>query len=123
MLETTVDVIKAGLKSDPTITPRNRVHLLALLRHGPNPPKLEEPPSKGPKILPRALVAERMNRSLRLVDRLAQDGTLKKVRLPGRTRACGFLESDVNALLSGGEFAVRANARAKEDTLNKNHES
>ena len=103
MLATTIRLLKAALEADPSLTAGDRVRLLALLRHGPNPPKLEGTVSKGPTILPRRLVAERLNRSLRLIDRLAQDGALKKVRLPGRERACGFLESDVNALLSGGE--------------------
>jgi hypothetical protein len=37
--------------------------------------------------------------TLRTVDKLAASGILKKLKLPGRTRSCGFLESDVLALI------------------------
>jgi hypothetical protein len=40
---------------------------------------------------------------LRLIDRLAQQGALKKVRLPGRQRAAGIRESDLLALITQKE--------------------
>jgi hypothetical protein len=39
--------------------------------------------------------------STRSLDNLAASGVLPKVRLPGRTRAAGFREADVNALING----------------------
>ena len=48
-----------------------------------------------PRILRRAAVAQRLSISLRTVDKLP----IKKIKLPGRIRAAGFLESDVNDLL------------------------
>jgi predicted DNA-binding transcriptional regulator AlpA len=58
-----------------------------------NPPC--PPPDTTPRILRRAEVANRLSLSLRTVDKLP----IKKIKLPGRTRAAGFLESDINALL------------------------
>ena len=55
------------------------------------------------RILRRAEVAQRLSRSPRAVDYLAAAGVLRRVRLPGRSRAAGFLESDVSALIGGGQ--------------------
>jgi hypothetical protein len=43
-----------------------------------------------------------MSCCIRTVDNLP----LRKVKLPGRTRAAGFLESDVNALMEQAAIAV-----------------
>jgi hypothetical protein len=40
-----------------------------------------------------------LGRSLRSIDQLAASGALKRRVLPGRTRAAGFLETDILALL------------------------
>lgn len=53
------------------------------------------------RLLRRAEVARRLSCSLRLIDLLASRGTLTRVRLPGRQRGNGFLESQVAALLAG----------------------
>ena len=52
-----------------------------------------------PRLLRRAEVARRLALSVRAVDKLAAAGILPKFRLPGRTRAAGFLEADVHGLL------------------------
>jgi hypothetical protein len=54
------------------------------------------------RIIRRMEVARRLGRSPRAVDRLAAEGALRKVLLPGRTRAAGFRESDVAALIAWG---------------------
>jgi hypothetical protein len=100
MLATTIEVIRAGLKSDPTISPSQRSGLIALLRHGPKPSKSEMPEVNGPQVITRKMTAERLNRSLRFVDRLAKEGILRKVKLPGRQRAIGFAQEDVARLIS-----------------------
>jgi hypothetical protein len=111
MLATTIDVIKAGLKSDPTISSRDRTKILATLRRGPGTATAD---STGPaetsqqriqRIVRRAEAARMYGCSLRLVDRLAAQGVLKKVRLPGRKRGAGFLESDLLAVMAGKEAA------------------
>jgi predicted DNA-binding transcriptional regulator AlpA len=96
MLTTTLDVFRATLKADPTVSPKDRARLLALLRTPDAPVKSPYPPlDTAPRILRRAEVANRLSLSLRTVDKLP----IKKIKLPGRTRAAGFLESDINALL------------------------
>jgi len=88
--------MRAGLEADPTLTPADRARFMAALRDSDRPFKLPPPATvQGPRLLRRAEVARRLSCSLRLVDRLP----IKKVVLPGRKRAAGFLESDVNALL------------------------
>lgn len=95
MLATTLEIIRAGLKCDPTLSPDQRTQLIALLRKGPSP---VAPPAP-PRLLRRNDVAERLNVSLRAVDKMAKEGVLKRVVLPGRKQGAGFLESQVNALL------------------------
>ena len=100
MLPTTVEIIRSGLKSDPSLTPAVRTRLLALLRNGPETPKPETTTERVARIIRRAEVAQRLSCSLRTVDGLAATGVLKKRKLPGRVRASGFLESDVAALIA-----------------------
>ncbi len=96
MLPTTIEIIRSGLKSDPSLSPADRTRLIALLRNGQATPKGEPPAERVPCILRRAEVARRLSCSLRTVDKLP----IQKVKLPGRQRAAGFLEGDVNALLA-----------------------
>jgi len=102
MLETTRAIVKASLAADSTITPIQRTRLLRVLRtaEDPEPPKPIAPTV--PRVLQRREAAARLGRSLRFVDKLAAGGTLRKVKLPGRQRAIGFRESDVDALIDGG---------------------
>ncbi|MEO5802570.1 MAG: hypothetical protein ABIR24_03505 [Verrucomicrobiota bacterium] len=89
----------AGLKSDPSITPATRAKLMAMIRNNGEQVEPRVSPAyvnPGPRLLRRGEVARRLSCSLRTVDKLP----LKKVKLPGRTRAAGFLESDVNALIT-----------------------
>jgi predicted DNA-binding transcriptional regulator AlpA len=108
MLPTTLKLIRTAFESDPTVPVPHRRRLLALLRDGtapePRPPSI---PSE-PRILRRAEAARRLGCSVRLVDRLARDGTLPKRTLPGRQRAAGVLESDLVALLVAPAPAVPA---------------
>jgi len=111
MLATTLDVIKAGLKSDPTVSPRDRNKILATLRSGPSTATInlteshEASQQRIQRIVRRAEAARMYGCSLRLMDRLAAQGVLEKVRLPGRQRGAGFRESDLLALIAGKEAA------------------
>ncbi len=103
MLPTTADAMKALLRADPSLTPTDRARIIGAVRnHG-----REEQPVKvaaGPResrVLPRAEVARRFNRSLRFVDHLAKAGILRRVKMPGRQRACGFLAEEVDRLMAG----------------------
>jgi len=101
MLATTFDVLKAGLKTDPTLTPSDRARLLAQLRIGPNTAKPETASAIGQRFIKRRDTATMLAKSLRTVDKLAASGILKRRFLPGRKRGAGFLESDILALLNG----------------------
>jgi hypothetical protein len=101
MLPTTIEVFKASLKADPTITPFDRARLLAVMRAGGEPQTKAAPPDSVPRLMRRAEVARRLACSLRTVDKLAASGVIQKRKLPNRRRASGFLESDVIALISG----------------------
>jgi hypothetical protein len=102
MLETTFAIIKSGLNADPTLTPRDRARILASLRNRDNTAELEQSQStedKVQRIVRRREAAEMYGCSLRLIDRLAAQGVLRKVRLPGRQRGAGFLKSDLVAVM------------------------
>jgi hypothetical protein len=98
MLPTTIEIVRSGLKSDPTLTPQERARLLAAMRE-PAAQKSEPVISAEPRLVRRAEVARRLSCSLRTVDKLAATGVLAKRKLPGRLRASGFLASDVDGLI------------------------
>jgi hypothetical protein len=96
MLPTTIDVFRSSLKADPTVSPADRARVLAFIRNGGSPVIVPPPlPNNCPRLLRRAEVARRLSVCLRTVDNLP----LRKVKLPGRKRGAGFLETDVNALI------------------------
>ena len=101
MLATTVDVVKAACRADPTMTPAERARLIALVRSGGTPQQAPSRADMRGRVIDRETTAGMFNRSLRFVDRLAAQGILRKCKLPGRVRAVGFLESDVDALIRG----------------------
>jgi hypothetical protein len=105
MLETTRAIVKASLEADATITPTEKTRLMKLLRQAENPQTMKPETPLPPKILQRAEVALRLNRSLRFVDKIAHAGVLRKIKLPGRQRAIGFRETDVSAMIAGTAFA------------------
>jgi len=98
MTNATIEIIRAGLKADSTVTPDQRTRLIALLR-APIVPAVTPQVTCAPKLIKRAEAANRLGFSTRFIDKLAADGTLRKCRLPGRVRAAGFLETDINALI------------------------
>ena len=101
MLVSTLDAVKAVLKADPALTPGDRARIVASVRnHGKESETLRTIAVPEKRILPRAAVALRFNRSLRFVDHLAKAGILRRVTLPGRKRACGFRAEEVDQLIS-----------------------
>ena len=93
----TLEIIKAGLKTEPNLTPNDRARILALVRNGD---KSEQPTPGVPIVLRRAEVARRLSRSVRSVDMLCKAGILEKVQFTGRKRACGILESSLATAIS-----------------------
>jgi len=101
MLGTTVELLRAGLRADPTIPPAKRARLVAMLRNGDDDSwKSDAAPVVSQRCIRRDEAARLLSVSLRTVDKLAASRILKKLKLPGRTRSCGFLESDVLALIA-----------------------
>jgi hypothetical protein len=88
-----------------TFTQLNQKERAELLRLFTPPPPA--PPATTAASVPRLLrpveVAGRLGRSVRYVHRLAKEGFLRKVTMPGRKRAAGFRESDLAVLIAGGE--------------------
>ena len=101
MLPTTVDAIKAILRADPTVTPADRIVIIAAVRnHGRQTPQAHIAVQQETCLLRRAEVARRMSCSLRTVDNLARKGVIQKVILPGRKRTLGFRLADIERLLN-----------------------
>ena len=101
MLVTTIELLRAGLRADPTITPAKRARLVAMLRNGDDESlKPDAATVIRQRCIRRDEAACLLAVSLRTVDKLAASGILKKLKLPERTRSCGFLESDVLALIA-----------------------
>lgn len=93
--KTLLDVFRARLKADQTLPVAERNRLLALLDTNTTSNSSEVCANQPQRILKRKEVARRFSVALKTVDRLP----IKKITLPGRKRASGFLESDVNALI------------------------
>ena len=101
MLPTTLEAVKAMVKADPTVTPVDRQRIVETIRtHGRQVETPRAPVVSEKRILSRREVARRFNRSLRFVDHLAKAGTLRRVTLPGRQRACGFVAEEVERLMA-----------------------
>jgi len=98
MKKATLEIIRACLLADPEITPDQRTRYIAILR-SPIVPTQTPQVITAPKLIKRAEAANRLGYSTRMVDKLAASGVLHKCKLPGRARAAGFLESDVDALI------------------------
>src|SRR5215472_1074227 len=99
MLRTTLRVVRAALEADPSLAPSDRQRLVQFLRETERS-KSDETVLSEPRILSRSTTARTLERSIRFVDRLAAEGVLKKVRMPGRRRAIGFAAVDVFALIN-----------------------
>ena len=102
MLPTTLDAAKAVLKADPTVSTADRAQIVTVVRSNGYAARTKET-SEGrvSRLLTRAEVGKRFCRSLRFVDKLAAQGVLHRVTMPGRVRACGFREDEVNQVLAG----------------------
>ena len=96
MTTSTLDIIKSVLKNDPTLNPADISRIVGVMQ-APKQEADQEP--EKPRILRRSEVAKRLSVSTRSVDLYTAKGLLRKVKLPGQSRAAGFLESDLNKLI------------------------
>jgi hypothetical protein len=102
MLPTTHTALKSILAADPSVSVADRARLLALLRNGPERRDAVSAPPE-PRLVRRAEAARRLSVSLRAIDNWARAGILRKVKLPGRVRACGFRADEIDAVIRGRE--------------------
>lgn len=110
MLQTTFQILKSGLQGDPTLSPLQRTKLLAAFRQAEKlkAEPVDESKQRIARIVRRKEAAQMYSCSTRLIDRLAAQGALRKVTLPGRKRSAGFLESDLLALITAANKAEAA---------------
>ncbi len=100
MQRSTIFAIKAILQADPSVSPADRTRIVNFLRKGGKEPQGKEQSAKPEqRIFRRAEAAHVLGGSVRLVDRLAAAGTLRRIKLPGRQRGQGFSAQDVFALM------------------------
>ena len=93
--------IEAILKSDSTVTTVERNRLLATE---------DKPAVPLDRVISRTEAAKRFGRCARSLDNWVNRGLLKKWHLPGMTRATGFRESEIVALLQAGGGQTQAAA-------------
>ena len=97
MRQTTARMIEVYLRADDSLDAAARKRLLSRLNIAPS----DEPPAPPTdRLLRRAEVGKMLARSAKTVDRLAAAGILRRVILPSRKRAAGYLLSDLHALIS-----------------------
>jgi hypothetical protein len=99
MLTTTKQAIAAILQADQSVDPAARGRMLEALQEAERGKTGEVAPLPPARLVRRGEAAKRLSVTPRAVDLWARSGLLNKVRLPGRTRACGFREADVDALI------------------------
>ena len=100
MLETTVDLVRAALRADPTVTPAERNKRIALLRNGDATKEKAQPAEKFPAIVRNAQAAQELSRSVRSIHYLCAQGLLKRAKIAGRKRAAGVTRESFTALLN-----------------------
>lgn len=99
MLPTTLDMIRAALKCDPSLSPAERAEIIDRIKGRKAKPEKSVATPTEDRIVRRKEAAKRLGVSLRTLDLIAESGHLKRKKLPGRTRSVGFLESDLLALM------------------------
>ena len=95
----TYDAVMTLLKADRTLQPRERARLIAAMSDKPE--NGAAVPYVPEKLIRRQEAAARFGVSKRTVDLWAKQGLLTKRKLPGRKRAAGFVEAEINALITG----------------------
>ena len=83
------------MSADPSVNPEERKSLVETLKNGA---KAE---ARHDRVLRRPEAARRMGVSTKALDQWKRRGVLVPVQIPGSSRALGFRESDVEALIAG----------------------
>ncbi len=95
MLPTTIDAVKAVLAADPSVTIDERKALVEALKRGLKAEAVHD------RVLRRPEAAQRLGVSVKALDIWKRRGVLKPVIIPGSSRALGYRESDIDALIAG----------------------
>ncbi len=98
MQSTTKAIINAALQSDQSLSATRRKQLVAVLETEGNGVINQ---TAIPRIIRRKEVAALINVSEKRVDQICNAGGLVRVFSPGASRAMGFSESSVRALVEG----------------------
>ena len=109
-----MEIIRAGIKSDPTITPAERARLVALIKTGGTSPD-NSGKVNGPRIYQRREAARLAGRSLRWIDSIARRGLVRRVKLPGNIRAVGILAADLERLVQTSTVAAEGARHDKQN--------
>ena len=102
MLQTTIDAVKAILAADPSVNAEDRKALAEALKKGPGAVAVHD------RVLRRPEAASRLGVGVKALDVWKRRGVLAPVTIPGSSRALGFRESDVEALIAGKGGGVKA---------------
>jgi len=95
MLSTTRRALSAILDTDISITPEQKKLIMAVADR----PLIErELPQAIPRIIRRDEAARYLAVSVKRVDQLSRAGVLKRIQIPGTTRAIGISEASIRAL-------------------------
>ncbi len=102
MLQTTIDAIRAILSADPQVSAEERGALVETMKRGLKAEAVHD------RILRRPEAARRLGVGVKALDLWKRRGVLEPVTIPGSSRALGFRESDVEALIAGGRDRATA---------------
>jgi predicted DNA-binding transcriptional regulator AlpA len=88
----TLQAVRAILRADASLSDEQRGVMLKAMKHGGEQAPTRNEPRR---ILRRREAAALLGRSVRTIDEWARVGLIRKVRLPGRARACGFSSAEL----------------------------
>ena len=91
-MSTQLDLAKMAIAG---LSKKDRMLLLSELQPGAGTVVSEQ------RIIRRKEAARRLSCSVRLIDRLARQGILQRVKLPGRVHSAGYRLSEVEKLIGG----------------------
>lgn len=93
MLPSTKTAIDAILGTDPSVTPERRKEIMRFALAAP-----EQVITAMPRIIRREEAARLLGVGVKRVDQLSRAGILKRITVPGTTRAIGISEASVRAI-------------------------
>ncbi len=105
-LQTTRDAVRSILKTDPTCNADDRQRVLDAMSGRAVPASGAAVPATPPRIVRYPEAAQQLGCGVKLLHRLAQNGAIRKCKLPGRVRCRGVLAEDLARMLAEGVQVV-----------------